>query len=86
MAQIDILLPVYNGERYLEAALNSIERQTFRDFRCLVLNDGSTDGTSQLCERFAERDARFQVIHKENTGLIDTSAACSSPTTTRTVI
>ena len=72
MAQIDVLLPVYNGERYLEASLRSIERQTFTDFRCLVLDDGSTDATAEICARFAERDARFEVIRKDNTGLVDT--------------
>lgn len=72
MALIDVLLPVYNGERYLEASLESIQRQTFRDFRCLLLDDGSTDRTAEICARYAERDERFEVVHKDNTGLVDT--------------
>lgn len=72
MAQIDVLLPVYNGERYLEASLRSIEHQTLRDFRCLILDDGSTDATPEICARFAERDARFEILRKDNTGLVDT--------------
>lgn len=58
-AQIDVLLPVKNGMPYLEAALQSLSDQTFSDFRVLVLDHGSTDGSSELVQRYQAQDPRF---------------------------
>ncbi|MFN9691794.1 MAG: glycosyltransferase family 2 protein [Vampirovibrionales bacterium] len=65
---ISILVPVYNGERYLEATLASIEKQSFKDFEVICVDDISTDGSLAILETFAERDPRFKVVLRENKG------------------
>ncbi len=69
---VSVILPVYNGGRFLQPALESIRAQTFTDFECLVLDDGSTDGSGDVAQRFADGDARFRVIRRENRGLVAT--------------
>ena len=69
MAQISIIIPVYNGERYLEECLQSVADQTFGDFEVLVVNDGSTDSSKEIARRFAEKDPRFQLIDIKNSGV-----------------
>lgn len=72
MPLISVLLPVYNGEKYLDAAIASIVRQTFGDFELLVLDDGSTDGSGAIADRWAAIEPRIRVIHRENRGLVVT--------------
>lgn len=67
-----VLLPVYNAERYLARALDSVLAQTWRDFEVLLLNDGSTDGSGAIAAAYAERDARVRVHAWPNRGLIAT--------------
>lgn len=67
--EISIIVPVYNVEIYLRECLESIERQTFTDWECIVVDDGSPDGSDRICDEFAARDSRFIVIHKINGGL-----------------
>ena len=69
---LSLIVPIYNGETYLETCLNSILGQTFRDFEALLVNDGSTDGTSEICHRYARSDSRLQVIDKPNGGVSQT--------------
>jgi glycosyltransferase involved in cell wall biosynthesis len=66
------MLPVYNGAAFLESALRSILAQTWRDFECLVIDDGSTDGSGDVAERVARGDDRVRVIRRENRGLVAT--------------
>lgn len=66
---ISIIVPVYNVREYLEKCLDSILKQTFTSFEVILINDGSTDGSGKLCEKFAEIDKRIKVIHKQNGGL-----------------
>lgn len=68
MAEISILVPVYNVEKYLGACLDSILAQTFTDFEVICMDDGSTDKSGALLDAYALRDKRIRVIHKENTG------------------
>lgn len=63
--------PVYNVEDYLERCVVSLMNQTFRDVEIILVDDGSTDKCSELCDSFAEADTRIRVIHKENGGLSD---------------
>lgn len=70
--EITVLIPVYNGEKYLEQSLESVLNQTFKDFEVLVIDDGSTDDSIRILKRFAIIDDRVRVIQKQNTGLIDT--------------
>ncbi len=70
MPLVSVLLPVYNGERYLAAALASIRRQSFRDFELLVIDDGSTDHSDRIMDAAAADDARIHIIRRGNTGIV----------------
>jgi glycosyltransferase involved in cell wall biosynthesis len=65
-------MPVYDGERYLEEAIQSILSQTFRDFELIIINDGSTDGTAALIERYRRADGRVRAFEQANHGLAAT--------------
>ena len=67
--KVSIILPVYNVEPYLEICLQSIVSQSFRNWECICVNDGSTDGSLAILQRWAERDSRFRIISQENGGL-----------------
>ena len=69
---VSVLVPVYNGGVFLRAALESLRAQTFADFECLVLDDGSTDGSGELAQAIAAGDPRLRVIRRENRGLVAT--------------
>lgn len=63
-------MPVWNGERYLREAIDSILAQTFRDFEFLILDDGSTDSTPLILADYAKRDARIRIIHLQHEGIV----------------
>ena len=65
---ISVIVPVYNVEEYLEECLESIKQQTFTDIEVILVNDGSTDGSREICERFCQKDSRFKLINQENQG------------------
>ena len=69
--KISIIVPVYNVEAYLERCVESILKQTYSNLEILLVNDGSTDKSGELCDQLALRDQRIRVIHKENGGLSD---------------
>lgn len=69
--KISFIIPVYNVENYLEKCVESIISQTFRDIEVVLVDDGSPDGSPQICDELASEDARIRVIHKENGGLSD---------------
>jgi len=69
---ISVLMPVYNAEKYIEAAVESILNQTFTEFEFIIINDGSSDGTLALLEGYAEQDKRIRLISRENKGLVAT--------------
>ena len=66
---VSVLMSVHNGERYMQQSIRSILRQTFDDFEFVVVNDGSTDGSLEMLQRFVNEDARIRVLDQENTGL-----------------
>ena len=68
---ISVVVPVYRVEPYLNRCIESILAQTFRDFELILVDDGSPDRCPQMCDEWAQRDHRIQVIHKENGGLPD---------------
>lgn len=74
MAKISVIVPVYNVERYLEACVRSIQDNTFQDWECILVDDGSKDHSSELCDKYAKEDARIRTIHKENGGLTSARA------------
>ncbi|MFN7964286.1 MAG: glycosyltransferase [Acidobacteriota bacterium] len=63
--KLSIGLPVYNGERYLERAIESLLAQTFREFELIVSDNASTDGTADICTRMAARDTRIRIVRNE---------------------
>lgn len=67
---LSIIVPVYNMERYLERCVSSILRQTFQDMEIILVDDGSTDGSLQICKKFQSQDTRVRVFSKENGGLV----------------
>jgi glycosyltransferase involved in cell wall biosynthesis len=69
---VTVLMPVYNGEKYLEEAIQSILSQSFHDFELVAIDDGSTDRTSTMLEDYACRDGRVKVFTQENRGLVPT--------------
>ena len=66
---ISIIVPVYNTALYLSKCLNSIAAQTFTDFEVLMIDDGSTDGSGEICDRYSQSDSRFIAIHQSNQGV-----------------
>lgn len=70
MDLISVVLPVYNGEKYLFDAIKSILTQSFKNFELIVINDGSTDESYQIAKGFEEADSRVKIISRENKGLV----------------
>ena len=68
--KIDIIVPVYNAKKYLAKCIRSIQKQTFTDWRLILVDDGSSDGSSEICDKFVAEDSRISVVHQENKGLI----------------
>lgn len=66
---VSIIVPVYNVDRFLMRGLKSIENQTYSNIEVIVIDDGSTDMSGEIADRFSKRDNRFKVIHKENGGV-----------------
>ena len=68
---ISVVVPVYNVEKYLIRCLNSIIHQTYKNIEIILIDDGSTDSSGKICDKYGEFDHRIRVIHKENGGLSD---------------
>ncbi|MDR0298917.1 MAG: glycosyltransferase [Streptococcaceae bacterium] len=66
---ISIIIPVYNSEKFLRRTLQSVLEQSYQNFELLLIDDGSTDGSGQICDDFASKDLRVKVFHMENSGI-----------------
>lgn len=66
---VSVIVPIYNVEEYLEECLESIRNQTYTNIEVILVNDGSTDGSIEICERFCQQDNRFKLVTQENQGL-----------------
>lgn len=66
---ISVIVPVYKTEKYLRQCLDSILAQTFTDWECILVDDGSPDSSGAICDEYAAKDSRIHVIHKENRGV-----------------
>ena len=80
---VSIIVPVYNAKNYLQRCIDSILHQEYTDYELFLVDDGSTDGSGDICDAYAAADARITVIHKENTGVSDSrnlaiSQACGT--------
>jgi len=67
--KISVIIPVYNGERYIKQCLDSLINQTFQDFEIICVNDGSTDKSLAILEQYAQKDSRIKIINQKNTGV-----------------
>ncbi|ACY48037.1 glycosyltransferase family 2 protein [Rhodothermus marinus] len=82
MPRVTIVIPLYNTERFIADALESVLAQTFTDWECVVVNDGSTDRSAEIVARYVERDPRIRLVHQPNQGVCaarNTGAAHASP-------
>ena len=66
---VSIIIPVYNVANYLVECLESVVQQTYHNWECILVDDGSTDNSGKICDEYADYENRFVVIHKENGGL-----------------
>lgn len=61
---VSIIIPVYNVKKYLSKCIRSVLKQTYSNLQIILVDDGSTDGCSSICDNFRRQDTRIQVIHK----------------------
>lgn len=66
---ISVIMPVYNTKQYLEQAIESVLYQTYQDWELILVDDGSTDGSGEMCDVYAKKDCRICVIHQNNKGV-----------------
>lgn len=74
MSTVSIVIPVYNVEKYLRQCIESVLAQIYEDFEIILVNDGSTDNSGEICNEYKKADSRVRVFHKENGGLV---SACT---------
>lgn len=72
---LSVIVPVYNVAQYLERCVDSICSQTYPDMEIILVDDGSTDGCMEICEKYRQKDPRIVVIHKENGGIVSARKA-----------
>jgi len=68
MPEISIIVPIYNGAKYINKCIEMIINQTFKDFELIIVDDGSTDNSREMCKGYSEKDNRIKVISKKNEG------------------
>ena len=66
---ISVIMPAYNSENYVSEAIESVCKQSFADWELLIVNDGSTDHTPEIIEKYAQKDSRIKVFHRKNEGV-----------------
>lgn len=66
---ISVVLPIYNVEHYLNTSIESVVNQSYRNLEIILVDDGSTDSSPEICENWKNKDSRIKVIHKQNAGL-----------------
>ena len=67
--KVSVIIPIYNSEKYLRRCLDSVVNQSVRDYEIILIDDGSTDGSLDICNEYAERNRNIKVIHKLNGGV-----------------
>lgn len=75
--KVTILVPTYNHEEFLYACLTSVEKQIFKDWEAVIINDGSTDKTEEIAKEFTAKDKRFKLISQQNTGIQNLAKNCN---------
>ena len=69
MPFLSVIVPIYNAEKYLKECLDSVMNQTFKDFEVILVNDGSTDRSPQICDSYAKQYNNIHIVNKENGAL-----------------
>lgn len=64
-----IIVPVYNAAKYLDRCIDSIIKQSFNDWECILIDDGSTDESGRICDQYSSKDSRIKIVHKVNEGV-----------------
>jgi len=67
--EVSIIVPVYNSEKFIHRCIDSITAQTFKNYECILIDDGSTDSSLSICENYSKSDNRFKVIYQQNSGV-----------------
>jgi len=83
---ISIIVPAYNVEKFLPTCIDSIIAQTFANFELILVNDGSTDSSAEICDFYAKKDFRIKVIHQKNKGLVNARKSGLSIATSKYVL
>ena len=73
--RISIVVPVYNVEEYLEECIESIIKQSYPNIQIILVDDGSTDSSGLICDKYAQNDSRIEVIHQNNAGVVEARKA-----------
>lgn len=73
--KISVIVPIYNVKKYLDECITSICKQSIKELEIILVDDGSTDGSDKLCDKYAQKDTRVRVIHKPNGGLVSARKA-----------
>lgn len=68
---VSVIVPVYNAGDYLQECLSSVADQNYKNLEIILVDDGSTDGSAEVCDAFARKDQRFQVLHQRNMGAVE---------------
>ena len=76
MVKVSIGVPVYNVDQWLRQCLDSIRQQSFQDFEVIMVDDGSTDNSFEICQEYVSKDERFKLYHQENKGLAGARNTC----------
>ena len=69
MEKVSIVIPVYNVEEYLQYSVGSLRQQTYSNIEIILVDDGSTDRSGEICDQYAQEDDRIRVLHLQNGGL-----------------
>lgn len=68
--KVSVIIPVYNDEKYLKQCVESVLTQTYTNLEIILVDDGSTDHTPEICEKYREKYDQIRVLHKKNGGLV----------------
>lgn len=71
MRRLSVIIPVYNNKKYLQQCIDSVINQEYQNIEIILVDDGSTDGSGEICDEYQKADGRIQVIHKENEGCMN---------------
>lgn len=66
---ISVIIPIYNGEIFIEKCIDSVIKQKYKNIEIILIDDGSTDRSGEICDKYSGSDERIKVIHKSNEGV-----------------